>query len=86
MEDLFGNTISEKDFEPVRKTLKKTVLKHYQKSEDKTRRCKTCVSIRKCEYHAKTYYKCFILGHSHGSATDIRLSYVCDFFKRAVDE
>ncbi|MCK5614008.1 hypothetical protein KAR91_69740 [Candidatus Pacearchaeota archaeon] len=83
MKDLFGNNITEKDFEPVRKTLKKTVLKHYRKSEGKAERCKTCVNIRKCEYNAKTYYKCFILGHSHGPATDIRLSYVCDFYKES---
>ena len=43
-------------------------------------KCKNCVSIRRFDYHDKTYYKCERIGFSNSEATDIRLKNVCDYW------
>ena len=47
-------------------------------NEIRCENCKNCVAMTN---GYKTYYKCNIMGISNSQATDIRLSYVCDFFR-----
>lgn len=42
--------------------------------------CKHCVFRITFNYHNKNYHKCKLIGISHSTATDIRLSNVCDKF------
>lgn len=46
------------------------------------RSCKLCQHIRRCNYHDKNYYKCVVIGFSHGPATDVRLRGICLRFSR----
>jgi len=52
---------------------------NYRKAEN-NKCCKNCNNSVGFKYHNKNYYKCNIQGISHGAATDIRLSYVCDYY------
>jgi hypothetical protein len=81
MTDFWGNKIHEPD---------KTYKSKYQiwKKENNFRKaaragisCRTCGHLCKSEYYDKTYYKCELLGISHGPATDIRLSNLCDLWE-----
>lgn len=54
------------------------IRNNYKKSDDKHKRCDNCKYIHRKRFHNKNYYKCLLIGCSNGSATDIRLSYVCD--------
>ena len=47
------------------------------------KRCVWCKHILQNSGNRNNYYKCELLGLSHGSATDIRLSCVCDLFEEA---
>jgi hypothetical protein len=55
----------------------------YRKSISKEQRCQICENIITKEYHCKRYFKCDLQGCSASEASDIRLSYVCNLFKRA---
>jgi hydrogenase maturation factor len=59
---------------------------HKYKKADKNSK-KNCDTCNHCYCSSiqggrKHYYKCELLGFSNSSATDIRLSYVCDLFER----
>ena len=58
----------------------------YKKAKDKSDiRCKHCkhlISKLAICPSEKNYYKCELLGRSSSSATDIRLSYVCDLWEK----
>lgn len=54
---------------------------NYRKATEQYKSCKYCRNCVGISHHDKTYYKCNIQGFSRGAATDIRLSYVCDFFR-----
>lgn len=43
--------------------------------------CAKCKHLLKDTGHSVVYYKCELLGTSHSSATDVRISYVCDRFE-----
>ena len=44
--------------------------------------CRDCDNLRRKEYHDKTYYKCFLIGDTNGTGTDIRLKWpACFYFK-----
>lgn len=62
----------------------------YRKADYKSDiRCKNCVhliTVRPECYRGKKYYKCELLGHSSSSATDVRLSNVCNKFEMYVKE
>jgi hypothetical protein len=82
MIDLFGQEVSETPRRPPGWTLKRAFLLHYHKAaETEERRCKTCVHLLG-HTHQRRYYKCARLGESCGTATDIRLSYVCDWWEK----
>lgn len=49
---------------------------NYRKSDSKNKRCGNCKNITS----QNGYYKCILLGTSSSSATDIRLSNVCNQF------
>lgn len=49
---------------------------NYRKSDNKNKRCENCKNI----ISQNGYYKCILLGTSCSSATDIRLSNVCNQF------
>ena len=85
MTDLFGNTITEKDFEPLPKTMiQKTLGKwHYRKAETKERRCATCANCFLKAGHAKRYYKCRYVGCTASPASDIRAGHVCDAWAKS---
>lgn len=51
----------------------------YRKSENESR-CKNCKNLLINNTYNKTFYKCLLLGISSSSATDIRLSNVCNNF------
>lgn len=51
----------------------------YRKA-DNNKRCKNCKNRFITHSGKKVYYKCILLGMSSCSATDIRLSNVCDLF------
>lgn len=57
----------------------------YKKAiENSNIRCKNCkhlISKLAICPSERNYYKCELLGRSSSSATDIRLSYVCDLFE-----
>ena len=53
----------------------------YQKSTENRKCCKFCKHCYPQVHHMRTYYKCDVLGFSHGSATDVRLGYVCNLFE-----
>ena len=51
----------------------------YKKVKEKSDiRCKNCKHL----LSERNYYKCELLGRSSSSATDIRLSYVCDLWEK----
>ena len=81
MIDLFGNPITNLDFELNRKTLIRKVLGplNYRECEEDWRRCGTCAKhvVRRGRYH-----KCKLLGTSFSAATDIRVYHVCDAWER----
>ena len=83
MRDLFGNQV-----EPVPPKAKHLGIRQQWKLDNNYRKgdtatCKDCLHLRKYEYHDKTYYKCVLLGESHSTATDIRVSYVCNEHKES---
>lgn len=43
--------------------------------------CSTCKNLWVLNNGYKNFYKCNVMGISNSEATDIRLSYVCDYFK-----
>lgn len=55
---------------------------NYRKAESESK-CKNCVYCAGFGYHNKNYYKCKLQGESHSTASDIRVSYVCDYYNRA---
>ena len=59
---------------------------HYRYASEKFVCCGKCENHIRGEYHDKIYHKCDLLGCSHGPATDIRVSKVCDLFKKEVDK
>ena len=62
----------------------KWINKYRKANENSCVRCATCkhsfANMPNCTGVGK-YYKCELLGRSSSSATDIRLSYVCDLFE-----
>jgi hypothetical protein len=79
MIDLFGNEIKPKTPKPKSKYQEYKLKYNYRKGT--TKMCKFCQNIRRYDYHNKIYSKCILLGESHSTATDIRLTDVCDNFK-----
>ena len=47
------------------------------------KRCVWCKHLLQNSGNTNNYYKCELIGVSHSSATDIRLSCVCDLFEEA---
>jgi hypothetical protein len=80
MTDLFGEEVGKEYTGRHPHTLieKKLGPLHYRKSEDKEKRCKTCVNLFSC----RGYYKCKLLGTSMSPATDIRVGHICDAWKK----
>ncbi len=69
---------------PVIKFKSKYLKWKYDADYKKAETGKSCKNCRNCigfKYHDKTYYKCNLQGISHGAATDIRLSYVCNYHR-----
>ena len=58
---------------------------NYCKATD-NKRCKNCKNRFITHSGAKVYYKCILLGMSSCSATDIRLSNVCDLFEELLED
>ena len=57
---------------------------NYRKSESNKgcKNCKYCVSF--CNFSCtKNYYKCSLQDTSHSTATDVKLSYVCDYYSES---
>lgn len=54
----------------------------YRKAENKNQCCKYCIYLCANMPSTRAYYKCMMLGVSGSSATDVRLSYVCNLFER----
>ena len=54
---------------------------NFRKANETEISCRTCKNLCYYDYHNKRYYKCEYLGFSHGPATDIRLSNLCDLWK-----
>lgn len=82
--DLFGNdNIVDNEIIDVPKrsrAIRNQVGKfNYRRSKDSSKRCYTCAN---CFVHVygKKYYKCVLVGFSHGPATDIRSNNVCDMW------
>ena len=78
-ENLFGEMV---DVEG-----KKTQRSPYQRIKNKNRyrgrnipsqSCKTCKFHIVSDYHNKRYHKCELIGFSPSTATDIKVSNVCD--------
>jgi hypothetical protein len=80
MKNLFGEEveIQDKTNSPYIKWKREN---NYRESRN-DRKCKNCDHLIKKDYHNKTYYKCELLGHSFGPATDIRLKNVCKRHER----
>jgi hypothetical protein len=79
--DLFGATITDKDFEPLPKTIiRKAIGKYrYRKAENDWQRCSTCAHHFTRYTRAGHYFhKCELVGCSAGPGTDIRAGNVCD--------
>ena len=57
----------------------------YRKT-DNNKRCKNCKNRFITHSGKKVYYKCILLGMSSCSATDIRLSNVCDRYEEYIEE
>lgn len=53
---------------------------NYRKAEN-SKCCKTCRNCVGFVGYNKNFYKCNVQGLSHSAATDIRLSYVCDYYR-----
>lgn len=81
MKDLWGNEITPKKPKPKGRCNAFKIKNNYRKGGTST--CKDCLHIQRFEYHNKYYHKCELLGFSHSTATDIRLSFVCDQFDNA---
>ena len=62
------------------KTLIQKRVQHYRKA-DGYRRCGNCTRFYVKRLHAKTYYKCEVVGFSASMATDIRKNHVCDLWE-----
>ena len=54
---------------------------NYRKADNKNQCCKNCVYLSKIIPSKRIYYKCWMIGLSGSSATDVRLSCVCDLFE-----
>ena len=54
----------------------------YEKSVSFEKQCRICEHRITFEYHNKNYHKCRLQGVSQSEASDIRLSNICDCFKR----
>jgi hypothetical protein len=86
--DLFGTDI------PIPDKVKLAHLSPYQRFKlannyrkaTGSDRCCHCGSFIRCEYHDRQYFKCRQMGCSHGSATDIRRSYICNRFVKNLPE
>lgn len=79
MINLFGE--EQEDYKKVLGHYKKWRQKNnYKKAFSFEKQCRTCKNERGFEYHNKHYHKCELQGISQSEASDIRLSYVCDFF------
>lgn len=80
------------DNQPIVMTFKSKYQKwkydnHYSKADYMSDiRCKNCIHRFINSMGTKTYYKCELLGISSSSATDIRLSNVCDLFEMRVKQ
>jgi hypothetical protein len=80
MTDFWGNEIKEQ--EPIRSKYQAWKKEHnFKKASNADISCRTCNHCCRSEYHNKNYYKCELLGISHGPATDIRLSNLCDLWE-----
>jgi hypothetical protein len=75
MKDLFGCEI----IEDIKLPRCKRGINYRLSNDD--RKCKYCIYKIKNSFHNKIYYKCEIIGITHGIATDIRLKDVCDNYK-----
>ena len=53
---------------------------NYREAEGE-QRCKNCRYSVGFTNGYRNYYKCNLQGLSHSAATDIRLSYICDYYK-----
>ena len=80
---MFGVEYSEEDLLPRPKTLIEKALGKYnfRKSDDKERRCKTCLQFFYRNGNIKRYPKCSLVGCSASEATDIRVNHVCDVWE-----
>lgn len=60
---------------------------NYRKSES-NKCCKTCrYCVGFCNFSCtKNYYKCNLQGISHSTATDIKLSCVCDYYREVTND
>lgn len=78
--------------EPITITFKSKYQKwkfehNYSKADEYSDiRCANCIYCFKTQPSERAYYKCEKLGMSASSATDIRLSNVCDLFEMIVKE
>ena len=77
--DMFGNEILPKKPNPRSKYQDYKQVFNYRKGGIDI--CRKCINFRRYEYHNKFYHKCILLGESHSTATDIRVTYVCDNYK-----
>lgn len=80
-------TLFDVDNEPIPMSFKSQYQKwkyqnKYRKADDLSDiRCKNCKHRVIIHSSGKIYYKCRLIGISHSSATDIRLSNVCKNFE-----
>jgi hypothetical protein len=83
MKSLFGEEIPEvelpKKFKGMYQKFKQD--SNYRKTESEDR-CKNCHFAFRMSYHGKSYWKCEKMGVSHSEHTDIKVSNVCDLYKR----
>lgn len=80
-QDLFG-TETEVKYKVTQAAGTKRELAYNPRGGTTKRSCKLCQHIRRCHYHDKNYYKCVVVGFSHGPATDVRLRGICLQFSR----
>ena len=83
MMDLFGNEEPAKPRPHHGYKLTK-YIRRYKRSNDKIRRCKTCIHLAYTNPNGKRYYKCKLIGITTSEATDIRLRDVCDLWDMEV--